>query len=179
MQLLHIDIISGFLLILGVESIAHKLVDHKGKGKVEYQTNNNEDGDDFNVGDTPDDMKLKIPRISGQGDGQSHRSTNCQDDHLTIPVPTSNRKPLPSVSPCFSSKKVLGIRITYIEIIPTPYLSSSYHQRTSDQEAPIRHVRDSPATTPPLTAPRSNRPAEVGRRRRKPRGRCCQVSAPS
>ena len=109
MQLLHIDIISGFLLILGVESIAHMLVDHKGKGKVEYQTNNNEDGDDFNVGDTPDDMKLKIPRISGQGDGQSHRSTNCQDDHLTIPVPTSNRKPLTSVSPCFSSKKVLGI----------------------------------------------------------------------
>ena len=109
MQLLHIDIISGFLLILGVESIAHKFVDHKGKGKVEYQTNNNEDGDDFNVGDTPDDMKLKIPRISGQGDGQSHRSTNCQDDHLTIPVPTSNRKPLTSVSPCFSSKKVLGI----------------------------------------------------------------------
>ena len=71
MQLLHIDIISGFLLILGVESIAHKFVDHKGKGKVEYQTNNNEDGDDFNVGDTPDDMKLKIPRISGQGDSQS------------------------------------------------------------------------------------------------------------
>lgn len=96
-------ICTGFLLILVVENIAHKIADHKSKTELKTQDNQGEDDENEKMGDTPAGMKLKISGISGQGD--VHGNNNCQDDHLTISVPTPSLKPPPSVSPCFSSKK--------------------------------------------------------------------------
>ena len=100
-----LSLFAGFLLILVVENIAHKIADHKSKAEIKTQDNQGEDDEDLKMADTPTGMKLKISGISGQGD--VHRNNNnCQDDHLTISVPTPSLKPPPSTSPCFSSKKV-------------------------------------------------------------------------
>ena len=101
---------TGFLLILGVENIAHKIADHKSKTEIKTKDNQGDTEENEKMGDTPAGMKLKISGISGQGD--VHGNNNCQDDHLTISVPTPSLKPPPSVSPCFSSKKVKLIKVS-------------------------------------------------------------------
>ena len=100
----------GFLLILVVENLAHKIADHKSKAEIKTQDNQGEDDEDA-MADTPTGMKLKISGISGQGDVNMNNN-NCQDDHLTISVPTPSFKPPPSASPCFSSKKVKLIKVS-------------------------------------------------------------------
>ena len=103
----------GFLLILGVENIAQKVADQK--FKTEFKPQNNQGEDEDERGDTPFGMKLKISGIPGQGN--VHKTNNHQDDHLTISVPTPSLKKPPSVSPCFSSKKVAQIRSSRYQLM--------------------------------------------------------------
>ena len=103
--------LAGFLLILVVENLAHKIADHKSKEEIKTQDNQGEDDEDEKMADTPTGMKLKISGISGQGDVNMNNN-NCQDDHMTISVPTPSLKPPPSASPCFSSKKVKILEVS-------------------------------------------------------------------
>ena len=88
-------LLTGFLLILGVENIAQKVTDQKFKSELKPQINQEEDEDES--GDTPVGMKLKLSGIPGQGN--VHKTNNHQDDHLTISVPTPSLKPPPRISP--------------------------------------------------------------------------------
>ena len=89
-------LLTGFLLILGVENIAHKIAEKKYETEIKPQNFQKEDED--GRADTPVGMKLKISAIPGQGN--VHKTNNHQDDHLTISVPTPSLKPPLSVSPC-------------------------------------------------------------------------------
>ena len=92
----------GFLFILVVESIAHKFVDHKSKDK---EVSKDDIEEDEGISDTPPQMKVKLPRITGYSvktnDGFE---IDCQ---TSTPLPSSGcLKPPPNVSPYFSNHKV-------------------------------------------------------------------------